>query len=48
MAGITLSMSGLHPTVLAPRYQTWVVVAVRCKIANHSLQAVKGTQNQLE
>jgi hypothetical protein len=30
-------------TFLAPRYRTWAVEAVRCKIANCSLKTVKGT-----
>jgi hypothetical protein len=48
MVGILLSISRLHPTVLAPRYRTWAVVAVSCKIAIFSLKAVKGSQYILE
>jgi hypothetical protein len=31
-----------------PRYRTWPMVAVRCKVANCSIKAVKGTQCKFE
>jgi hypothetical protein len=46
--GVYRCLSADYPTVLAPRYRTWAVVAVSCKIANCSLKAVKGTQYKLE
>jgi hypothetical protein len=44
--GIPLSL--ITSRGFAQRYRTWAVVAVRCKIANCSFQAVKGPQNKLE
>jgi hypothetical protein len=38
----------LRPAVLAASYRTWAVVAVRCKIAYFSVEALKLFKNMLK